>query len=137
MARPDHKALPVGTLVHVEFDGMVYDEGEHPMFPASPNHFAVSDGQVIHHIHRVSDSVTVAPKPRPDLVLNQVWRSEPGQDARSYVVYEEVDYAFGPERFYLCGPRNATGGCTYSGEDFFASFPDAFLLLEADGGLAS
>lgn len=133
MARehPDHKALAADTPVHVEFDGMIYDEGAFPKYPASPNHVAVSDGGFIHHIHRNSDKVTVTPPPKPEFKLGQVYRA----DGRNYVVYEEVEFAFGPERWYLCGPRDEHGACTLQGAELYERYPDAHLVVDPDGSL--
>lgn len=140
MARecPDHKALPVGTPVHVEFDGEIYDEGESPTYPASKNHVAVTDGGFIHHIHRRSDKVAAQLPPKPDMALGQVWRA----DNRNFVVYEQHP-AFGDEHgvihFWLCGVRNDMSRAeqvVYDDQAFANAFPEARLLLLADGEVA-
>ena len=136
MSREDFKALPVGTPVHVEFDGTVYDEGSRAKYPASQNHFAVSDGGYIHHLHRHSDSITVQPPPPVPMALGQVWRA----DNRNFVVYEQVGCDDGRGEFYLCGVRNeptqAGEQIVYDDRQFRNQFPNARLLLLADGEVA-
>ena len=121
MGYTDHGNLPVGTPVHVEFDGEVYDQGEYAKYPASPNEIVVSDGGFIHRIHRRSPKVTVREVPRPDVELGQVWRA----DNRNFVVYSPGN---GLEWLFIGPPTEIKG----SGE-FFKAYPAAKLLLDADG----
>lgn len=133
MEHTNHANLPVGTPVHVEFDGEVYHVSEHASsnVQPSPNHIAVSDGSYIHHVHVNSDSLTVPPKPKPEFALGQVYRAE----GRNYVVYEEVDFADGGFRWYLCGPRDSSGACTLNGSELYERYPDAALLISPDGSV--
>lgn len=108
MTYVDHKDLPVGTPVHVEFDGEI---------AASLNHIVVSDGHFIHHVHRNSANVTVTGPKRPDIEEGQLWRA-------------------GGENF-ICmnGGFESVTEAYSSDEEFFNDYPDAKLLVNVDGSV--
>lgn len=122
----------VGEKVHVEFDGTVYQyPGEYMQNTVSPNHFAVTDGTYIHHVHRGStNNGSVTKDPRPAVEVGQVWRA----DGRNFLAYHHGEGEFvGPWFAGSDRPGISSVEILTTPDDFFKRYPDATLELNPDG----
>lgn len=119
-----------GDKVHVEFDGTVYDYGtERLRGKVSTAHVPVTSDGYIHHIHRNSSDITKIAPPQPEVKLGQVWRA----DGRNFLAYHDSDSMDG---IWFAGTTPAGKNLVEiitGAERFFKTYPDAKLILEADG----
>ena len=81
----------------------------------------VSDGNFVHHVHRTAPISPRLAQPRPALEDGQIWRANDQNFIRMDGKFESTD------EVYL----DSDGF-----EEFFDTYPDAYLLLTPDGDLA-
>jgi hypothetical protein len=103
---------PVGTRVHVEFDGVVH-KGYGDVHPL---HVAVSDGGSLHHLHLMSDNVTVIPPADWPPQIGDIWEA----DGHEYYVRQ---HCFDTERYAVEGFNQETGSYSDDLDDFKALNP--------------
>lgn len=115
----------VGDEVEVSFKGKVVKRDD-----VSFNHVAVAADGYVHHVHRYSDDVKKVAPPRPEVELGQVWRA----NGRNFLAYSNLGHGM-----TFCGTNDVA--CVkardekfvYEKDEFFQNYPDAILLLNADG----
>jgi hypothetical protein len=117
----DLKTFPIGTPVHVEFDGQIYRD--YSPDKTNLNHVVVTDGNFLHHVHRNSPNVTVQ-APKRVIADGQIWRAGGENFIRMDGKFESAE-----NLFYDRGIDSREG------ENFFDEYPDAQLVMNPDGTL--